>query len=76
MMSPTRIDTAHIGHDDFVTTIPADPAADGLQYSAELVARVQAEADHAAPWWFWEAAVAAFILAIAASAVWPMGVAP
>ncbi|MBK9363035.1 MAG: hypothetical protein IPM99_18975 [Rubrivivax sp.] len=78
MIAPTRIDTAHIGHADFVSTIPAGAVADGLDYSAELVARVHAEADAATrmPWWFWEAAIAVFVGAIAASAVWPMGVAP
>jgi hypothetical protein len=80
-MTTARIDTAHVGADDFVSTIPADgPAdvADGLSYSAELVARVHAEAADAVrlPWWFWEAAFAVVVLAIAASAAWPMGVAP
>lgn len=78
MTAPTRIDTAHIGHTDFISTIPADPTADGLQYSAELVARAEREAADAVrlPWWFWEAAIAVFIFSIVASAVWPMGVAP
>lgn len=46
-------------------------------YNAELVARVQAEADAAIalPWWFWEAAVVVFVLTIAISTIWPWGVA-
>lgn len=78
-MTATRIDTAHVAADDFVSTIPADDdVTDGLSYSAELVARVHAEAADATrlPWWFWEAGLAVVILAIAASAAWPMGVNP
>lgn len=57
-------------------TLPPE-VADGLHYSADLVDRVQREAEDATrlPWWFWEAAVLVFILAIAGSAAWPMGVA-
>lgn len=78
-MNATRINTAHVGADDAVSTIPADDeVTDGLAYSAQLVARVHAEAEEATrlPWWFWEAALAVFVLTIAASAAWPMGVAP
>lgn len=79
-MTPTRINTAHLAADQFASTLPldGDPAAAGLAYSAELVARVEREAAAAVrmPWWFWEAAIAVFVGAIAASAVWPMGVAP
>lgn len=61
----------------------ADDIADGLAYSAELAAhvelaaRVEQEAADATrlPWWFWEAAAVVLVLSIAASAVWPLGVA-
>ena len=48
-----------------------------MAYSAELVARVQAEADAATalPWWFWEAAAVVFVGTLAISAVWPLGIA-
>ena len=77
-MTPARIDTRHLGAADFATTIPASAVHDGLDYSAELVARVHAEAADATrlPWWFWEAAVAVLVLTLALSAAWPMGVAP
>lgn len=78
-MTATRINTAHVGADDAVSTIPADDdVTDGLAYSAELVARVHAEAADATrlPWWFWEAGIAVVAAAILLSAAWPMGVAP
>lgn len=51
-------------------TVPADMA-----YSAEVVARVEAEAAEAIalPWWFWEAAAVVFVATIAISAVFPLG---
>lgn len=78
-MTVTRINTDHLATEQFASTLPADdPAADGLAYSAELVDRVHREAEEAVrfPWWFWEVAIVAVVGAIAASAVWPMGVAP
>lgn len=80
-MTATRINTAHVAADDFVSTIPEggyDDVADGLAYSADLVARVHAEAADATrlPWWFWEAGFAVVAGAILLSAIWPMGVAP
>ncbi len=78
-MNAARINTAHVGADDAVSTIPADDeVTDGLAYSADLVARVHAEAEDATrlPEWFWEAAAVVFVLTIAASDVWPMGVNP
>ncbi len=46
-------------------------------YNAELVARVQAEADAATalPWWFWEAGAVVFVATIAISVLFPRGVA-
>jgi len=41
----------------------------------EHPAIVQARADIALPWWFWEAAVLVFVATIAASALFPGGVA-
>lgn len=77
-MSAARINIAHLGA-EAVSTIPAaDDVTDGLAYSADLVARVHAEAADAVrlPWWFWEAGVAVVAGTILLSAVWPMGVNP
>ncbi len=58
--------------DDAPITIP-----DALEYSHHLAQRVQREANEATalPWWFAEAAVVVFVLAIVLSSIWPMGVA-
>ena len=50
-----------------------DTTAADLAYSAELVARVNAEAHDATrmPGWFWFLAPLAFVGTVAASAVWP-----
>ena len=52
-----------------------DTTAADMAYSAELVARVEADAEQslALPWWFWEAAAVVFVGTIALSAVWPLG---
>ena len=49
-------------------------AAD-MAYSAELVARVEADAEAATcmPGWFWFWAPIVFVGTVAASAVWPLG---
>lgn len=39
----------------------------------EHPAMVQARADSALPWWFWEAAAVVFVATIAISAVFPLG---
>jgi hypothetical protein len=41
--------------------------------NAELVARVNAEADAATalPWWFWEAAIVVFFVTLLISVLWP-----
>jgi len=43
--------------------------------NAELVDRVNAEADAATalPWWFWEAAIVVFFVTLLISALWPWG---
>jgi hypothetical protein len=53
------------------------PDPDWVTLNAELAHQVnaQAERDLALPAWFWPVAVVVFLLTIAASAVWPMGVA-
>lgn len=65
---------ARAPHGDLLT----DPAtAPGLLYSHELCQRVEREAADACamPWWFGYAAALVVVVAIAASAVWPWGVA-
>lgn len=77
-MTATHINTDHLATEQFASTLPADdPAAEGLAYSAELVDRVTAEAADATryPRFFWVAAALVVLGAIAASAVWPWGVA-
>jgi len=58
-----------------MTPLLDDETAAGLEYSHDLAQRVQREADEACrlPWWFWEAAIAIFILSIAGSAAFPWG---
>lgn len=60
-----------------MTTDPAPiappAAADGLRYSAELAQRVNDEAAHAVPPWFWAAGTAVVAISAAASALWPWG---
>lgn len=57
--------------DDAATTTPA--VLDGLDYSAELVARAEAEARHAVPRWFWAAGTAVVLASAAISAYLPWG---
>lgn len=51
--------------------------APGMLYSNELADRVEREAREATrlPWWFWEAGAIIFVVAVASSAAWPMGLA-
>lgn len=74
-MSAARINTAELGSEQFASTLPIDPAADGLAYSAELVDRVTAEAADATryPRLFWVAAVLVVLGSIVASRFWPLG---
>jgi hypothetical protein len=58
---------------DYNEALDAEAAA----YNAELVQRVQDEANAATalPWWWPEAALVIFVLTIALSAAFPLGVA-
>ena len=48
---------------------------DGLLYSRQLVELMQHEADHATWWWVKYLGAVVVVASIAASAVWPWGVA-
>lgn len=50
-----------------------DDVADGLQYSHELVQRVNADQGCTYPWWFWPCAAIALVGSVVCSIFWPWG---
>lgn len=71
-MSPREIDSA-IAH--YEALLRAAENARDTAYNADIVARVEAEADAATrlPWWWPEAAVVVFVATLLISVLWPLG---